>query len=62
MTRINRMYVRRLEDLILRLDDTLSELDPAHATASMERDMPVLRKEADRIRNSRRARERSKQE
>lgn len=55
MTRVNRMYVRRLEDLILRIDDTLSELDPAHATAGMERDMPVLRKEADRIRACRNA-------
>lgn len=61
MNRINRAYVKRLEDLILRLDDTLSELDLAHATASMERDMPLLRRETDRIRAGRSTRKKCKQ-
>ena len=56
MTRINRAYVRRLEDLILQIDATLSELEPARASGCMERDMPVLRREADRIRDCRSAR------
>jgi hypothetical protein len=56
MTRINRAYVRRLEDLILQIDATLSELEPARALGGMERDMPVLRREADRIRDCRNAR------
>jgi hypothetical protein len=59
--RINRAYVKRLESLILRLDCTLCELDPERATGSLERDMPVLRKLADAIRASRRAREKRKQ-
>jgi hypothetical protein len=56
MNRINRAYVKRLESLILQLDASLSELDPAQATKSLERDMPILRKEADAIRASRSAR------
>ena len=38
-----------------------SILDAERATGSLERDMPVLRKEADRIRYSRRVREKRKQ-
>jgi hypothetical protein len=59
--RMNRAYVKRLENLILRLDCTLSDLDAERATANLERDMPLLRKLADAIRASRRARERCKQ-
>jgi hypothetical protein len=61
MTRVNRAYVKRLEDLILQIDATLSELEPARASSGMERDMPLLRREADRIRAGRSARERCKQ-
>jgi hypothetical protein len=56
MTRINRAYVKRLEDLILRLDATLTDPDPEQASQSLERDMPALRKEADLIRAARGAR------
>jgi hypothetical protein len=52
-----RAYIKGLENLIIRLDCTLSDLDAERATGSLERDMPVLRKEADRIRYSRRVRE-----
>jgi hypothetical protein len=58
MIRINRAYVKRLENLILLLDAALSDTDAGRATANLERDMPVLRKEADAIRACRAARER----
>jgi hypothetical protein len=51
--KINRSYVRRLENLILRLDATLTDPDPEQASTSLDRDMPVLRREADRIRECR---------
>jgi hypothetical protein len=54
MTRINRAYVKRLEDLILQLDSTFSDIETARAKGYLARDMPVLHKEADRIRDSRR--------
>jgi hypothetical protein len=58
--RMNRAYVKRLENLIIRLDCTLCDLDAERATANLERDMPLLRKAADTIRASRRARERAR--
>ena len=45
---ITHVYIKRLENLIIRLDCTLSDLDAERATGNLERDMPVLRKEADR--------------
>ena len=59
--KINRAYVKRLENLIIRLDCTLCDLDSERATGNLERDMPVLRKLADAIRASRRARAKRKQ-
>jgi len=59
--RMNRAYVKRLENVILRLDCTLSDLDAERATGNLERDMPVLRRLAYAIRASRRAREKREQ-
>jgi hypothetical protein len=56
MTRINRAYVKRLENLILQLDATLSDIETARAKGYLARDMPLLHKEADAIRASRAAR------
>jgi hypothetical protein len=53
--RINRAYVRRLEDLIMQLDSTFSDIESSHTKGYLSRDMAVLRKEADRIRDSRNA-------
>ena len=39
--RMNRAYVKRLENLIIRLDCTLSDLDAERATGNLERDMPA---------------------
>jgi hypothetical protein len=50
--KINLAYVRRLEDLILQL----AELENARAEGNLARRMPLLHKEADAIRASRRAR------
>ena len=64
MTRINRAYVKRLEDLIVQLDSTFSDIEAAQVTSSsnlpmksegskapsLERDMPLLHKEAEAIR------------
>jgi hypothetical protein len=50
--RINLAYVRRLEDLILQL----AEIENARAKGDLARHMPLLHKEAEAIRASRRAR------
>lgn len=50
--RINLAYVRRLEDLILQF----SELENARAEGNLARHMPLLHREAEAIRASRRAR------
>jgi hypothetical protein len=55
MTRINCAYVKRLEDLIVQLDATFSDIETARAKDYLARDMPLLDKEADAIRTSRRA-------
>jgi hypothetical protein len=55
MTRINRAYVRRLEDLIMQLDSTFSDIESSHTKGYLSRDMAILHKEADRIRDSRNA-------
>ncbi|WP_041357563.1 hypothetical protein [Nitrobacter hamburgensis] len=57
MTRINRAYVKRLENLILQLDATFSDIETARAKGYLARDMPLLHKEADAIRASRQPRE-----
>lgn len=53
--RINRAYVKRLEDLIVQLDSTFSDIESSHTKGYLSRDMHALRKEADRIRDSRNA-------
>ena len=50
--RINRAYVRRLEDIILRLSDFLVPDE-----AEDYRELSFFHKEADRIRDSRKARD-----
>ena len=55
MTRINRAYIKRLENLTLQLDATFSDIETARAKGYLARDMPLLHKEADAIRASRRA-------
>ncbi len=55
MTRINRFYVKRLEDLIVQLDSTFSDIESSHTKGYLARDMAALHKEADRIRDSRKA-------
>jgi hypothetical protein len=40
MTRINRAYVKRLENLILQLDATFSDIETARAKGYLARDMP----------------------
>jgi hypothetical protein len=57
MTRINRIYVRRLEDLIVQLDSTFSDIESSHTKGYLARDMLALHKEADAIRASRKARD-----
>lgn len=57
MTRINRIYVRRLEDLIVQLDSTFSDIESSHTKGYLARDMAVLHKEADALRASRKARD-----
>lgn len=54
MTRINRAYVKKLEDLILQLDSTFSDIEAATRKGYMARDMPVLHRTADAIRDRRR--------
>jgi hypothetical protein len=56
MTRINRAYVKRLEDLIMQLDSTFSDIETARDKGYLARDMPALHMEADRIRAGRHAR------
>jgi hypothetical protein len=51
--KMNRAYVRRLEDLIVHLDATLSDMEAAERKGYLTRDMPALHREADRIRGSR---------
>lgn len=46
--------VVELEDLILQLDSTFADLDVARRKGYLQRDMPRLRAEADRIRAERR--------
>ena len=53
--KINRAYVKRLEDLIMQLDSTFSDIESSHTKGYLSRDMAVLHKEADRIRDSRNA-------
>jgi len=55
MPLINRQYVKRLEDLILQLDATFSDLEAARRKGYLVRDMPLLHKEADGIRARRTA-------
>lgn len=52
--RLNRAYIKRLEDLILQLDATFSR-----RKGYLARDMPILHKTADGIRDRRRATMRS---
>ncbi len=52
--KMNRAYVKKLEDLIFQLDSTFSDIETAREKGYLARDMPVLNKEADRIRDSRR--------
>lgn len=54
--KMNRAYVKRLEDLIVQLDATFSDLEAARRKGYLARDMPLLHKEADAIRASRMAR------
>lgn len=55
MPRINRAYVTRLEDLIMQLDSTFSDIESSHTKGYLSRDMAVFHKEAGRIRDSRNA-------
>lgn len=55
MTRINRAYVKRLEDLIMQLDSTFSDIESSHTKGYLSRDMLALHKEADTIRAARSA-------
>lgn len=48
MTRINRVYVRLLEDLIVQFDSAFSDIESSHTKGYLSRDMAV-----DRIRDSR---------
>jgi hypothetical protein len=57
MTRINRAYIKRLENLTLQLDATFSDIETARAKGYLARDMPLLHKEADAIRASGRPRD-----
>lgn len=45
-----RTRIAELEDLILQLDSTLSDIETARRKGYLRRDMPRLRAEADRIR------------
>ena len=54
MGRINRTYVKELEDLILQLDSTFSDIESSKAKGYITRDMPRLHKAADGIRDRRR--------
>jgi hypothetical protein len=54
--KMNRAYVKRLEDLIMQLDATFSDLEAARRKGYLARDMPILHKEADAIRAGRNAR------
>jgi hypothetical protein len=40
MTRINRAYVKRLENLIVQLVSTFSDIETARAKGYLARDMP----------------------
>ena len=51
--KMNRAYVRRLENLIIQLDTTLSDMEAAQFRGDLSRNMPMLQREADRIRESR---------
>jgi hypothetical protein len=53
--KINRAYVKRFEDLIMQLDSTFSDIESSNTKGYLSRDMAVLHKEADRIRDSRNA-------
>lgn len=55
MVRINMRYVKELEDLIIQLDATFSDLDAAVRKGYLQRDMPKLHKRADAIRANRKA-------
>lgn len=48
-------YTKRLENLILTLDSTFSDIESSRAKGYLRRDMPILRKEADAIRAKRAA-------
>lgn len=54
--RMNRAYVKKLEDLILQLDTMFSDIDTAWEKGYLTRDILALKKEADIIRASRSAR------
>jgi hypothetical protein len=56
MAKLNRSYIKRLEDLILQLDSTFSDLETAKRKGYLARDMPRLHKVADGIRDRRKAR------
>lgn len=47
-------YVKSLEDLILQLDSTLADMEAAKRKGYLQRDLPVLRATAERIRRQRR--------
>ena len=51
--KMNRAYVKRLEDLIVQLDATFCDLEAAGRKGYLTRDMPSLHKEADGIRANR---------
>lgn len=47
-------YTKRLEDLILTLDSTFSDIEAARRKGYLRRDIPILHKQADEIRAKRR--------
>jgi hypothetical protein len=53
MARLNRAYVKKLEDLILQLDTMFSDIETAWEKGYLTRDILALKKEADIIRASR---------
>ena len=55
MPLVNRAYVKKLEDLILQLDSTFSDIESSRTKGYIARDMPRLHKMADAIAARRRA-------
>jgi hypothetical protein len=54
-TRTYLAYVKRLEDFIVRLDDTFAAIETARGQGKLGCDLLKLRREAERIRDSREA-------